>query len=130
MRPYIFTTAIVSLLISATPALAYDGSGSFVSQGVTRSFVYHAPGTTVPEGLPLIIAFHGTGGTGAGFKAYCGLDAQADASNLIVVYPNSTTIGVDLQWNVYADDQPGHVGVGDANATDDVQFTRDLIDWF
>lgn len=130
MRPYIFTTAIVSLLISATPALAYDGSGSFVSQGVTRSFVYHAPGTTVPEGLPLIIAFHGTGGTGAGFKAYSGLDAQADASNLIVVYPNSTTIGGDLQWNVYADDQPGHGGVGDANATDDVQFTRDLIDWF
>lgn len=130
MRPHSFTTALVGLLISGTAAYAYEGSGSFVSQGITRSFVYHAPGTTVPTGLPLLIAFHGTGGTGAGFKAYCGLDAMADANDLVVVYPNSTSIGGDLQWNVYADDQPGHAGVGDANATDDVQFTSELIDWF
>ncbi|MBK8949981.1 MAG: prolyl oligopeptidase family serine peptidase [Flavobacteriales bacterium] len=59
-----------------------------------------------------------------------GLNAAADAYDLTVVYPNSTTIGGDLQWNVYADDQPGHGGVGDLGATDDVQFISELIDWF
>lgn len=122
-----------ALLVSAlgpSGVAAFDGNGTLVSQGLTRSFVYHAPGASVAPGRPLLIALHGTGGTGAGLKAGTDLDAAADNYDLTVVYPNSTTIGGDLQWNVYADDQPGHGGVGDPNATDDVQFISELIDWF
>lgn len=120
------------LLLALLPSIAgaFDGSGTLVSQGLTRSFVYHAPGAAVAPGRPLLIALHGTGGTGAGLRAASGLDAAADAYDHTVVYPNSTTIGGDLQWNVYADEQPGHGGVGDLNATDDVQFISELIDWF
>ncbi len=119
-----------AVLVLITIAQAFNGTGTLVSQGITRTFIYHAPGASVAPGLPLVIVYHGTGGNGAGMEATTGFDAVADANNFIVVYPNSTTIGGDIQWNVYADNAPGHAGVGDANATDDVVFTDDLIDWF
>ncbi len=111
-------------------ANAYDGSGTLVSQGVERGFVYHAPGTTISAGLPLVIAFHGTGGNGAAFKAASGFDAVADQHQFIVVYPSSYNIGGALQWNVYADGVTGHGGIGDLEAIDDVLFVDSLIGYF
>ncbi|HQW86055.1 MAG TPA: hypothetical protein PLH93_02660, partial [Flavobacteriales bacterium] len=108
MRALSLHVALFLAALTPCTALAFDGNGTLVSQGLTRSFVYHAPGASVAPGRPLLIALHGTGGTGAGLRATSGLDAAADAYDLTVVYPNSTTIGGDLQWNVYADDQPGH----------------------
>ncbi|MDP4219473.1 MAG: PHB depolymerase family esterase, partial [Bacteroidota bacterium] len=72
--------------------------------------------------------YHGTGGTSAGMAATSGFNTLADQDNFIAVYPQGVQIGGDIQWNVYVDDQPGHAGVGDANAPDDILFTRDMID--
>jgi poly(3-hydroxybutyrate) depolymerase len=129
-RTLLPTLAIGPFLLGHSVARAYDGTGTIVSQGVTRTFEYHAPGASVADGLPLVIVYHGSGGSGASIRATTGFDAVADAHGFVVAYPNSTTIGGDIQWNVYADDAPGHGGVGDDNATDDVVFTDDLIDWF
>lgn len=119
------------LLASFIPAFAIDGNGTIVSGGINRSFVYHAPGNGQATGLPLLIVFHGTGGSGAGIKGYSGFDAVADAGNFIVVYPNAVAIDGTVQWNVYVDDQPGHGGLpGGAGAPDDIMFTRDLVSYF
>lgn len=111
---------IVALLISF---LGYctDINGSITSNSVARTFSLFAPGSEVATNLPVVIALHGDGGTGAGFKAYSGLDAVATANNFMVVYPNSlNTLGNGI-WN-----KPIN---GDLNdGPNDVLFIADLIE--
>lgn len=104
--------------------------GSLMSGGINRTFRFHLPAAGVQPNSPLLICYHGTGGTGAGMENLTGFDAVSDQQNFIVVYPDGVTIGGSKQWNVYADDLPGHAGVGDNNAPDDVLFTQDLIQYF
>lgn len=107
-----------------------NGSGTLISGGISRSFVFHLPANTPNCNLPLLLVYHGDGGTGADIQSYSGFDALANTQNFIVVYPNSTTIWGTQQWNKYADNQPGFAPSGETNAADDVQFTSDLIDYF
>ena len=114
------------------------GTGNITSGGRARTFSYHLPTNFPKDDLPLVIAYHGDGGTGAGFQAYAGLDAIANTQNFIVVYPDAVNVGGSLQFNKYADTSPGFGTAGDANgpnpadpnAPDDVLFTSDLIDYF
>jgi poly(3-hydroxybutyrate) depolymerase len=122
--------AAIAFALQPFAYFAFDGTGSIVSQGITREFIYHAPGASVADNLPLVLVFHGLGSYAAEVQYMTGFDAVADANNFLVVYPMATLIGGDIQWNVYADDVPGHAGVGVTDATDDVLFTDDLIDWF
>lgn len=136
------TTACLLILWGVSVAVAWaqtplSGSGSVQSGGRTRTFRYHLPTAQPKYNLPVIIAYHGDGGTGAGFAAIAGLDAVADAQNFIVVYPDAALVGGSLQFNKYADAVPGFGAPGDANgpnpadpnAPDDVRFTSDLIDY-
>ncbi|MBD2699270.1 glycoside hydrolase family 9 protein [Spirosoma sp. BT702] len=115
-----------------------NGTGSITSGGRTRTFAYHLPTTSPATNLPLVIAFHGDGGTGAGLQGYAGLDNVANTQNFIVVYPNAVTVGGGIQFNKYADTSPGFGSAGDSNgpnpidpnAPDDVLLTSDLIDYF
>jgi endoglucanase len=108
-----------------------NGSASIVSDGRTRTFSYHLPTGSPACNLPLMIAFHGDGGNGAGFQSYAGFDALANTENFIVVYPDAALTGGSLQFNKYADTAPGFGttsdpsfgGTGDPNAPDDVLFT-------
>ncbi|WP_428667231.1 glycoside hydrolase family 9 protein [Runella sp.] len=121
---------IVCLFFASTAFAQLNGSGSLTSGGINRSFVFHLPNANPDCNLPLLIVYHGDGGTGAGIQSYAGFDALSNSQNFIVVYPNSTTIWGSLQWNKYADNQPGFAPSGETNAADDVQFTSDLIDYF
>jgi endoglucanase len=126
---FTYVIVFIAVFLPCAPVFAQvDGTDSFVSGGITRTFNYHLPTNAPGKDLPLVIVLHGAGGTGAGIKATTGFDAIANTENFIVVYPNSTNIGGTLQWNAYADGTPGHPS--DANATDDVNFTSDLIDYF
>jgi endoglucanase len=115
-----------------------NGNASFISDGRTRTFSYHLPANSPNCNLPLLIAFHGDGGNGAGFQSYAGFDVVANTYNFIVVYPDAQLTGGSLQFNKYADAAPGFGttgdpsfgGTGDPNAPDDVLFTSDLIDYF
>ena len=53
--------------------------------------------TAAREGkpLPIVMAFHGGGGTGARFQTLTGLDATAEKYGFFLVYPE----GVDKHWN-------------------------------
>ncbi len=118
------------LLLFAGVARSIDGQGTIVSQGIERSFLFHAPGETIEEGMPLVLVFHGLGGNGAFIKQTSGFDAVADANGFIAVYPNATIVGGISQWNAYVDEVAGHAGINDENATDDVIFVDDLIQYF
>jgi polyhydroxybutyrate depolymerase len=70
---------------------ARDQFGTFAFGGLNRTYTVH-----VPPGPPvgLVLSLHGGGGTGTGQQGLTDFDAVADASNLLVVYPD----GYDKSW--------------------------------
>ena len=68
----------------------------------TRSFLVHLPPGFAERGpLPVLLAFHGGGGSAQGFQKYAGFDAIADREGFVVVYPDgSGRLGRRLlTWN-------------------------------
>lgn len=88
------------------------------SEGMRRRFYLHLP-PNFQEGehLPLVIMLHGGFGTPLQIREETKLDALADRSRFIAVYPE----GVDRHWN------DGR-NVEHANKFNDVRFISDLID--
>ncbi len=107
--PFILTSLFLDVF-------AFDGNGTITSSGISRSFVFHAPGASVAEDLPMVLIYHGDGGSGAGIKAYSGFDAISDTGGFIAVYLNADTDGAGWKRAI--------------NQTKDSQFTSDLIDYF
>ncbi len=92
----------------------------------TRTCLLHVPPTSDDGRLvPLVIAFHGSGGTGPGMAGMTGFSALADKHGFIAAYPNGI-IGKGL-WNTLFGKVPSGAGVL-ADDTDDVAFIRELID--
>jgi polyhydroxybutyrate depolymerase len=103
-----------------TPVAAQDLSASLVSGGRTRTYLARVPAKSDSQAaLPLVIALHGGGGTGAAMRDLTGLNAIADANGFVVAYPD----GYSTSW---ADGR----GTTDAEVAgvDDVAFISALID--
>ncbi len=54
----------------------------------TRTFRFRLPSANPECNLPILMAFHGDGGSGAGMEASTGFSTLADAQNFIAVYPD------------------------------------------
>ncbi|MCX7826879.1 MAG: alpha/beta hydrolase-fold protein [Verrucomicrobiae bacterium] len=92
----------------------------------TRTCAVHLPASHDDGRLrPVVMAFHGSGGTGRGMAAMTGFNALADKHSFIAVYPDAI-IGKGL-WNALFGKLPGGEGVL-ADDVDDVAFVRALID--
>jgi poly(3-hydroxybutyrate) depolymerase len=120
--------AIAAIMLGTTLHAAQDQSISITSGGIERIFDVHIPSETPEANLPVLICYHGTGGSSASMKSVSGFDALADRHRFIAVYPQAARIGFDIQWNVFVDDRPGHGGVGADDAPDDILFTHDIIE--
>jgi polyhydroxybutyrate depolymerase len=112
------------ILITAAPA-ADPPAGSVTTRKLTsggkdRTYLVHVPKGLDPKTpAPVVVAYHGAGMTGRIFRAVTGLDAHADDKRFVVVYPDGT--GFLPTWN--SGGIPFIV-----NRSDDVAFTRDLLD--
>jgi polyhydroxybutyrate depolymerase len=102
---------------SASPAAVVgaattgDSSQSLVSGGLTRTFLVHVPASyTGSAAVPLVIVYHGLGGTGQGMALLTHFSKVADKYGFIAVYPD----GINKAWL-------SNAGV------DDLAFTRDLV---
>ena len=91
------TVILIAILCShpaaqrrAIPAPGVDPERALTHDGRRRSYLVHVPTRAAPEPRPLLLAFHGGGGSAAGLKRYAGLDALADRENFVVAYPNGT----------------------------------------
>jgi polyhydroxybutyrate depolymerase len=87
------------LYVPRTPAPALTGSLARDTLRVgdrDRTFAYYAP-ASLPPAPPLLIAFHGSGGTGEQLRGQTGyaFDRVADANGFVVAYPD----GYEHHWN-------------------------------
>ncbi len=91
----------------------------------TRTLLVHLPPAFLERGpLPVLLAFHGGGGSARGFQKYAGLDAVADREGFVVVYPDGTgPLGRWLlTWNA-----GGCCGRAQKDRIDDVGFVFRLL---
>ena len=116
---------MIALALVLVSLGAGDHDRSVAFGGATRTYIVHVP-PRVSEGrpLPLVLAFHGGGGSAPGFKAYAGLDALADRVGFLVVYPDgSGRLGRRLlTWNA-----GGCCGYAAAQNVDDVGFALAVL---
>lgn len=107
-----------SLYVTACNRAA-SASESATVDGRVREWLVHLP-TAYEAGkpMPLVILYHGNGGSASGMERYAGLDAVADKLGFIVVYPS----GYRRSWAAGLDTAADEAGV------DDVTFTVALLD--
>ncbi len=128
MRQGLACTAIVLLAAACGPAASEPTeSPASSSQGcasdssapgrdvrvtlddVTRSALLHVPESLDPEQpSPLVLVFHGFGGSPVGIEVGTGMSEQADEAGFIAVYPQGT--GFSPQWDL--------VGMNDTDFVD------------
>ena len=107
-----------SLLLVAAGSHADSTRETAVVGARTREWVVHLPaGYQAGKPLPLVIAYHGRGGTAVGMERFTHLDEVADRDGFIAVYPS----GVDESWGAGVDADADKEGV------DDVAFTAALL---
>ncbi len=78
-----------AVLLMCRDPTASEGS-SLQSNGLRRTYAIHLPrGADTIVALPLLLAFHGAGGTGAELEQSVGLDQLADRYGFAIVYPDA-----------------------------------------
>ena len=93
---------------------------SIVHDDLVRDYIVHIPSSydnKVP--IPLVLCFHGYGGTASGIS-YTNFNDVSDTANFIVVYPQGTLLKRKSHWNVG--------GWTLDSKIDDVGFISSLLD--
>jgi polyhydroxybutyrate depolymerase len=86
--------------------------------GVPRSAIVHVPRVARRgQKLPLVLAFHGAGGTGAFMAGYSGLQSLSDRAGFISVFPSAAR--PHRRW-VMANEDPG--------GPEDIEFVTQVLD--
>ncbi|HWN17166.1 MAG TPA: PHB depolymerase family esterase [Candidatus Dormibacteraeota bacterium] len=89
--------------------------------GITRSYHLHVPSAVGPTPAPLVLVFHGGGGTGPGTERLTRFTALADREGFLVAFPE----GVEKNWN---DGREFTSSRAHRDHVDDVAFVAVLID--
>lgn len=120
----IVTLVMVSMALVwqavSPPAYGASVSRTIHTGGLRRTFVLHVPPSVRSAPVPLVLALHGGGGTGAVMERSTGFSALADRDGGIVAYPDA----FDHNWN----DGRGDPRIrSQAEGIDDVGFILALI---
>lgn len=118
MSKKIFITFYFLFTVISVCYSAGDIEGKFSVDGIEREYILHLPKNYGSSELPLVMVFHGGGGTAEQIKNHVKFNKLADKENFIVVYPNA----VDKNWN------DGRIGDKLPMDRDDVKFISMLLD--
>jgi polyhydroxybutyrate depolymerase len=103
-------------LLPAQSSVGDSARRTITVDGVRRSYLLHLPRSRRPgEPVPLLLVFHGGGGTGSNIAEHTGLSPAATPRGYAVLYPD----GVNGYWS---DGRATRAGA------DDVGFVRLLLD--
>lgn len=113
--------------IAACPRLrAGDYTRTLSFGGRQRRYLLHVPPRfPLTKPLPLVFAFHGGGGTAAGFENAAHLAGKADAAQFLLVEPDGTSPlpNALFTWNAGS-----CCGTAQRDNVDDVGFVRAMIE--
>ena len=99
-------------------------TATLLSGGLQRSYTVYLPkGYQSSKPRPLLLVFHGAGGTGAGIRGV-GLDSWADRLGFITVYPDAAGGGARHTWALGC----FQCTWADVQGIDDYRFIRELLD--
>jgi polyhydroxybutyrate depolymerase len=119
LRSSTLLCAIACAATNVLPAQSFAGDTgrrAIEVAGVRRSYLLHLPPSHPPdEPMPLLLVFHGGGGTGSNIAEHTGLSPAATRRGYAVIYPD----GVNGYWS---DGRAARAGA------DDVGFVRLLLD--
>jgi polyhydroxybutyrate depolymerase len=122
------TTTILSLMIFVS-SCKKEGQHpvtdteliSIEHDGNNRKYFIHVPPNyESTQSIPVLLAFHGYGGTAKSFMKHSNFNEIADVNNFIVVYPEGLTFEWYTHWNVG--------GWTNGSTVDDVGFVNSLLD--
>jgi polyhydroxybutyrate depolymerase len=92
--------------------------------GRTRRYLVHVPQAAASgRALPVLLSFHGAGGSAAGHQRFTQTDSLADREGFLVVYPEGTDSGGIRCWNAGTCCGPRVAG-----QVDDVGFALAVVD--
>ncbi|MCC6866315.1 MAG: hypothetical protein IT280_09185 [Ignavibacteria bacterium] len=116
----IFSILVVLFSIHSKEIITTDSdiNGKITVDGLEREYILHLPKNYGSVPLPLVMVFHGGGGSAEQIKDHVKFNKTADKENFIVVYPNS----VDKNWN------DGRSGSKLPDDRDDVKFINIMLD--
>lgn len=115
-------------LIGARPlTTAAPGATTFHTikvAGRTRTFLLHLPPIAATQRVPLVLLFHGDGGSGNEIMASSRMNEYADARGVAIAYPNGTGFlrYALLHWNAVT-----CCGYGVIHSVDDIRFADTLV---
>ena len=110
------TKAAPTRACGRSPAGAGAFTQALVSGGRQRTALVDVPRAATSGPAPLLLAFHGSGGTGQFMRGYSGLSRVARSAGFVAVYPSAA----GPRWNLEEAEDP--------QRADDVRFVRELID--
>lgn len=113
---FVLAAVLLGLLGLAPAQAGEDTAYTLRVGGLERTYLVHTPPGGAGVARPLLLVFHGGGGTARGMPRFTHLDEIADREGLLVVYPQ----GVDKHWNDGRDSIKHKV--------DDVGFVRAILD--
>lgn len=97
-----------------------DYRESITVDGRKRTYLLHIPyGFDTKREYPLLLGFHGGGGSGEKFAGQTGFNAYADKEGFIEVFPD----GIEHNWNDGRDTTDAYKA-----GVDDVKFVRTLVE--
>ncbi len=123
-----------SLVLFSLPSLAAPLDKPTVKNGenfehslrhgrLERTYQVHVPRSVTPNrSAPVVIVFHGGGGTPADIQLASGMNHKADSSGFIAVYPRA--VAPKNKWNL----GPRENNARDASFADDIGFIRKMLD--
>lgn len=91
---------------------------TITSGGIARYFYVHTPPNTKTN-CPVLMVFHGGGGTAWNAEKQFGFSQLADMYGYLLVYPQ----GMNKQWN------DGRLAPAKGEQYDDIQFVRNILDY-
>jgi len=102
-----------------TAATTGDSMRTLTSGGVQRTYRLYVPSSyDASKPLPLVLSFHGFGGSARQIEESAGLVDVAEREGFVLVTPDGTNS--PQRWYIYGRSERGYV--------DDFAFTEDLID--
>jgi polyhydroxybutyrate depolymerase len=99
-----------------------NNAQSIVHDGINREYVLYIPNSyDATSSVPLMLNFHGFGGSASDYMQEADMRSLAEADTFILVYPQGSCLDGSSHWN------PCPIGGDNKSTADDVGFVESMI---